>query len=372
MFNRQVLGLLCLLCWMAGTLAQSCDCADQAFKTECDKATVEERGVASDVDLRCPPGETLTQRKLATDVSAATDMSATFITFNTGDSSKYTVSGNTLRIINLQPQDEGLYRCTGPEAMTFCVLVINPVEFESCMVTEEGSSCVETVEVFRGDPVTFNTRLRFDSTSVCKCKQEIARFNFVNAFNNLNLQRWYSCDQNRTCRNISGEFIRIGNPFNFTLTIPPLCMEVNESKFELVVAGIVPMSPSSTNLYNKDFTVLISDPPDTDPTSSTTELSTVNTPAEPSTITALVVGVVTSAVCLLALLVMIGSVFVYCQYGRRKHNTTGIKSPFKNKNDDSIYAEIDDRRGSKNFSSFKGQAAPHELSTTLESVSIAA
>ena len=84
------------------------------------------------------------------------------------------------------------------------------------------------------------------------------------------------------------------------------------------------------------------------------------------------VGVVTSAVCLLALLVMIGSVFVYCQYGRRKHNTTGIKSPFKNKNDDSIYAEIDDRRGSKNFSSFKGQAAPHELSTTLESVSIAA
>ncbi len=39
MFNRQVLGLLCLLCWMAGTLAQSCDCADQAFKTECDKAT---------------------------------------------------------------------------------------------------------------------------------------------------------------------------------------------------------------------------------------------------------------------------------------------------------------------------------------------
>ncbi len=129
------------------------------------------------------------------------------------------------------------------------------------MVTEEGSSCVETVEVFRGDPVTFNTRLRFDSTSVCKCKQEIARFNFVNAFNNLNLQRWYNCDQNRTCRNISGEFIRIGNPFNFTLTIPPLCMEVNESKFELVVAGIVPMSPSSTNLYNKDFTVLISDPP---------------------------------------------------------------------------------------------------------------
>ncbi len=86
---------------------------------------VEERGVASDVDLRCPPGETLTQRKLATDVSAATDMSATFITFNTGDSSKYTVSGNTLRIINLQPQDEGLYRCTGPEAMTFCVLVIS-------------------------------------------------------------------------------------------------------------------------------------------------------------------------------------------------------------------------------------------------------
>ena len=84
---------------------------------------------------------------------------------------------------------------------------------------------------------------------------------------------------------------------------------------------------------------------------------------------------VTSAACLLALLVVIGSgliVFVYCQYGRRKHNTTGIKSPFKNQNEDSIYAEIEDRRGSKNFSSFKGQAAPHELSTTLESVSIAA
>ncbi len=80
---------------------------------------VEERGVASDVDLRCPPGETLTQGKLATDVSAA------FMTLDTGDSSKYTVSGNTLRIINLQPQDEGLYRCTGPEAMTFCVLVIS-------------------------------------------------------------------------------------------------------------------------------------------------------------------------------------------------------------------------------------------------------
>ncbi len=84
---------------------------------------VTEVGVGSGVVLRCPAGETLTQRMLAADLAA--DVNANFMTFNTEGSNKYMNTGDTFQIMNLEAGDEGLYRCTGPAMMTFCVLAIS-------------------------------------------------------------------------------------------------------------------------------------------------------------------------------------------------------------------------------------------------------
>ncbi len=84
---------------------------------------MEEVGVGSGVVLRCPVGETLTHRMLAADLAAGTN--ANFMVFNTEVSDKYMSSGNTFQIMNLEAGDEGLYRCTGSDMMTFCVLAIS-------------------------------------------------------------------------------------------------------------------------------------------------------------------------------------------------------------------------------------------------------
>ncbi len=84
---------------------------------------VMEVGVGSGVVLRCLAGETLTQRMLAADLAA--DGNANFMALNTEVNNRYMSSGSTFQIMNLEAGDEGLYRCTGPDMMTFCVLAIS-------------------------------------------------------------------------------------------------------------------------------------------------------------------------------------------------------------------------------------------------------
>ncbi len=77
----------------------------------------------------------------------------------------------------------------------------------------------------------------------------------------------------------------------------------------------------------------------------------------------------TTVVGSLILLAIVVALLAFYLYRRStKHHTISKKQ--SSNNDEAIYADIDNKRGSKAYSSFKGQNAPPDLSTTLESVCV--
>ena len=132
------------------------------------------------------------------------------------------------------------------------------VEFLTCPQRRSNTDCEETVYVEEGQPVIFDTRLVYNTGSICQCNQRIGSYLFSGA------GVGYICHDQGDCTSTAGNITQLFNEssdnlYNFSLQLHSPKPE-NGSMFSLQVVGLYPPGIDGTYIVTKTFTLHIIPP----------------------------------------------------------------------------------------------------------------
>ena len=124
--------------------------------------------------------------------------------------------------------------------MSFPFFFIVLVEFLNCPQRRSDNECEETVYAEEGQPIIFDTRLMYNtSSSVCQCYQRIISYRFFAIRTEI---VDYTCYDPRNCTSVLGSIAQSNNdnlPYYFSLQLHSPKPE-NGTKFVLQIVGLHP------------------------------------------------------------------------------------------------------------------------------------
>ena len=130
-------------------------------------------------------------------------------------------------------------------------------EFLTCPRRQSPIDCEETVYTEEGQPVIFDTRLVYNTGSVCQCNQRIGSYLFSGT------GVGYTCNDPGNCISTLGKitnyYENLDNSYNFSLQLHSPKPE-NGSLFLLQVVGLYPPGIDGTYTVTKTFTLYIIPP----------------------------------------------------------------------------------------------------------------
>ena len=127
------------------------------------------------------------------------------------------------------------------------------VDFLTCPRRVNPTDCEETVYVEEGQPIIFDTRLMYDTGSVCQCNQRISNYRFFNDGVD------YSCHDPGNCTSRLGNITNyrepLDNSYNFSLQLNSP-KPTNGTMFTFQIVGVYPPGIEGEYTITKIFTLL--------------------------------------------------------------------------------------------------------------------